>query len=113
MIKFATLDLDANLVILSACNSGGPGGKAEGEALTGLALSFFSAGARSLLVTHWSVESESAMQLTTNAFASYKKDTSMRRSEALRQSMLTVMKSPAFGHPAFWAPYALVGEGGR
>jgi CHAT domain-containing protein len=53
------------------------------------------------------------MQLTTNAFASYKKDTAMRRSEALRQSLLTVMKSPAFGHPAFWAPYALVGEGGR
>ena len=31
---------------------------------------------------------------------------------ALRQSMLAVIKSPAFGHPAFWAPYALVGEGG-
>jgi len=74
---------------------------------------FFFAGSRSLLVTHWSVESESAMQLTTNAFASYKKDTAMRRSEALRQSMLAVMKSPAFGHPAFWVPYALVGKGGR
>jgi CHAT domain-containing protein len=81
--------------------------------MSGLARGFFFAGSRSLLVTHWSVESESAMQLTTNAFASYKKDTAMRRSEALRQSMLAVMKSPAFGHPAFWAPYALVGEGGR
>jgi hypothetical protein len=52
------------------------------------------------------------MQFTTNAFASYKKDTAMRRSEALRQSMLAVMESSAFGHLAFWAPYALVGEGG-
>jgi len=107
-----SLKLNADWVVLSACNTAGADGKAE-EAMSGLARGFFFAGSRSLLVTHWSVESESAMQLTTNAFASYKKDTTMRRSEALRQSMLAVMKSPAFGHPAFWAPYALVGEGGR
>ncbi len=107
-----SLKLNADWVVLSACNTAGADGRAE-EAMSGLARGFFFAGSRSLLVTHWSVESESAMQLTTNAFASYKKDTTMRRSEALRQSMLTVMKSPAFGHPAFWAPYALVGEGGR
>jgi CHAT domain-containing protein len=107
-----SLKLNADWVVLSACNTAGADGRAE-EAMSGLARGFFFAGSRSLLVTHWSVESESAMQLTTNAFASYKKDTAMRRSEALRQSMLAVMKSPAFGHPAFWAPYALVGEGGR
>jgi CHAT domain-containing protein len=107
-----SLKLNADWVVLSACNTAGADGRAE-EAMSGLARGFFFAGSRSLLVTHWSVESESAMQLTTNAFASYKKDTAMRRSEALRQSMLVVMKSPAFGHPAFWAPYALVGEGGR
>jgi CHAT domain-containing protein len=107
-----SLKLNADWVVLSACNTAGADGRAE-EAMSGLARGFFFAGSRSLLVTHWSVESESAMQLTTNAFASYKKDTTMRRSEALRQSMLAVMKSPAFGHPAFWAPYALVGEGGR
>ena len=61
----------------------------------------------------WTSLKNQCNMLTTNAFASYKKDTAMRRSEALRQSMLAVMKSPAFGHPAFWAPYALVGEGGR
>jgi CHAT domain-containing protein/Tfp pilus assembly protein PilF len=107
-----SLKLNADWVVLSACNTAGADGRAE-EAMSGLARGFFFAGSRSLLVTHWSVESESAMQLTTNAFASYKKDAAMRRSEALRQSMLAVMKSPAFGHPAFWAPYALVGEGGR
>ena len=107
-----SLKLNADWVVLSACNTAGADGRAE-EAMSGLARGFFFAGSRSLLVTHWSVESESAMQLTTNAFASYKKETTMRRSEALRQSMLAVMKSPAFGHPAFWAPYALVGEGGR
>jgi CHAT domain-containing protein len=53
------------------------------------------------------------MQLTTNTFAAYKNNPDLRRSEALRQAMLQTMKLPQFEHPAFWAPYALVGEGGR
>jgi CHAT domain-containing protein len=107
-----SLKLNADWVVLSACNTAGADGKAE-EALSGLARGFFFAGSRSLLVTHWSVESESAMQLTTHTFAAYKKNPSMRRADALRQAMLEVMKSSNYGHPAYWAPYALVGEGGR
>jgi CHAT domain-containing protein len=107
-----SLKLNADWVVLSACNTAGADGKAE-EALSGLARGFFFAGSRSLLVTHWSVESESAMQLTTQTFAAYQKDPAIRRAEALRQGMLSTMKSPNYGHPAFWAPYALVGEGGR
>lgn len=107
-----SLKLNADWVVLSACNTAGADGKAE-EALSGLARGFFFAGSRSLLVTHWSVESESAMQLTTHTFAAYKKNPSMRRADALRQAMLETMKSPQYAHPAYWAPYALVGEGGR
>ena len=107
-----SLKLNADWVVLSACNTAGADGKAE-EALSGLARGFFFAGSRSLLVTHWSVESESAMQLTTHTFAAYKKNPTMRRADALRQAMMEVMKSPSYAHPAFWAPYALVGEGGR
>lgn len=106
------LRLNADWVVLSACNTAGADGKAE-EAMSGLARGFFYAGSRSLLVTHWSVESESAMALTTRTFAAYKKNPSMRRAEALRQAMLETMKTPNFAHPAYWAPYALVGEGGR
>ena len=106
------LKLNADWVVLSACNTAGADGKAE-EALSGLARGFFFAGSRSLLVTHWSVESESAMQLTTQTFAAYQKDPAIRRAEALRQAMLSTMKNPAYSHPAYWAPYALVGEGGR
>jgi CHAT domain-containing protein len=106
------LKLNADWVVLSACNTAGADGRAE-EAMSGLARGFFFAGSRSLLVTHWSVESESAMQLTTHTFAAYKRNPSVRRAEALRQAMLQTMKSPQFAHPAFWAPYALVGEGGR
>ena len=107
-----SLKLNADWVVLSACNTAGADGKAE-EALSGLARGFFFAGSRSLLVTHWSVESESAMQLTTQTFAAYQKDPGIRRAEALRQAMLSTMKTAAYGHPAYWAPYALVGEGGR
>lgn len=106
------LKLNADWVVLSACNTAGADGRAE-EALSGLARGFFYAGSRSLLVTHWSVESESAMLLTTHTFAAYKKDSELRRAEALRQAMLETMKLQAFSHPAYWAPYALVGEGGR
>jgi len=81
--------------------------------MSGLARGFFYAGSRSLLVTHWSVESESAMMLTTHTFAAYKKNPQMRRAQALRQAMLETMQVPRFSHPAYWAPYALVGEGGR
>ncbi len=106
------LKLNADWVVLSACNTAGADGRAE-EALSGLARGFFFAGSRSLLVTHWSVESESAMLLTTHTFDAYKKHPDMPRAEALRQAMLKTMQTPRFAHPAYWAPYALVGEGGR
>jgi CHAT domain-containing protein len=107
-----TLKLNADWVVLSACNTAGADGRVE-EAMSGLARGFFYAGSRSLLVTHWSVESESAMQLTTYTFDAYQNDSKMQRAEALRIAMLKVMKEKRFSHPAFWAPYALVGEGGR
>ena len=107
-----SLKLNADWVVLSACNTAGADGRA-GEALTGLARGFFFAGSRSLLVTHWAVESESAMMITTKTFTAYKKHTTIRRAEALRQAMLATMAQPRFAHPAYWAPYALVGEGGR
>lgn len=106
------LRLNADWVVLSACNTAGADGRAE-EALSGLARGFFYAGSRSLLVTHWAVESVSAMNLTTKTFAAYKQDTQIRRAEALRQAMLETMKTANFAHPTYWAPYALVGEGGR
>jgi CHAT domain-containing protein len=106
------LKLNADWVVLSACNTAGADGRAE-EALSGLARGFFYAGSRSLLVTHWSVESESAVLLTTGTFEAYKNHPQMRRADALRAAMLQTMKSPDYAHPAFWAPYALVGEGGR
>jgi CHAT domain-containing protein len=106
------LKLNADWVVLSACNTAAAEGRAE-EALSGLARGFFYAGSRSLLVTHWSVESESASLLTTGTFAHHMANPNARRAQSLREAMLAVMAQPQFAHPAFWAPYALVGEGGR
>jgi CHAT domain-containing protein/tetratricopeptide (TPR) repeat protein len=106
------LKLNADWVILSACNTAAADGKAD-EALSGLARGFFYAGSRSLLVTHWAVESASAKELTTNTMKNYMANPTQRKAESLRQAMLTVMAKPQFQHPAYWAPYALVGDGGR
>jgi CHAT domain-containing protein len=107
-----SLKLNADWVVLSACNTAGADGRVE-EAMSGLARGFFYAGSRSLLVTHWSVESESAMKLTTFTFDAYQSNPNIQRAEALRTAMLKVMQEKRFSHPAYWAPYALVGEGGR
>ena len=106
------LKLNADWVVLSACNTAAADGSA-GEALSGLARGFFYAGSRSLLVTHWAVESESAKELTTSTFAHYAANPRAPKAESLRQAMLKVMAMPQYGHPAYWAPYALVGDGGR
>lgn len=106
------LKLNADWVVLSACNTAAADGKAE-EALSGLARGFFYAGSRSLLVTHWAVESESAKLLTTATFAHYMANPQAAKAESLREAMLMVMTLPRYAHPAFWAPYALVGDGGR
>jgi CHAT domain-containing protein len=106
------LRMNADWVILSACNTAGADGKNE-EALSGLARGFFYAGAKSLLVTHWSVESESAMMLTTETFKVYGAESQVTRAQSLQRGMLKVMQDARYGHPAYWAPYALVGEGGR
>jgi CHAT domain-containing protein/tetratricopeptide (TPR) repeat protein len=106
------LKLNADWVILSACNTAAADGQAD-EALSGLARGFFYAGSKSMLVTHWSVDSESAKLLTTSTLSHYMADANQRKAESLRQAMLSVMTNPQYRHPAFWAPYALVGDGGR
>lgn len=107
-----TLKLNADWVVLSACNTAAADGRAE-EALSGLARGFFYAGSRSLLVTHWSVDSESAKRLTTATFEHYATHPTSPKAESLRQAMLKLMTAPGYRHPAYWAPYSLVGDGGR
>ena len=109
----AQLKLNADWVVLSACNTIA-GDKPGAEALSGLARSFFYAGARALLVSHWAVDSAAATRLTTSTFDRLKADPNLGRAEALRQAMLAYLNdasSPRNAYPAFWGPFALIGEG--
>lgn len=109
----ALLKLNADWVLLSACNTAAPDGKPGAEGLSGLAKGFFYAGARSLLVSNWYVASKAATQLTTGMFERYGSNPGMGKAEALRQAMHKLRQNPDFAHPLFWAPFSVVGEGGR
>jgi CHAT domain-containing protein len=122
MEEILGLKLDADWVILSACNTGAAAG-AGAEAASGLGRAFFYAGTRALLVTNWSVHSQSARQLVTDLFKRQADDPNLGRSEALRQAMMALMDGPgylngegktefAYAHPLFWAPYTIIGDGG-
>jgi CHAT domain-containing protein len=111
--EVAQLKLNADWVVLSACNTAAAD-KPGAEALSGLARAFFYAGARALLVSHWSVDSEAATRLTTSTFALMKADPKLGRAAALRAAMLTYMNdrsSPLNAYPAFWGPFSIIGEG--
>ena len=111
--EIAGLKLDADWVILSACNTAA-GGAQGAEALSGLARAFIYAQARALLVSHWEVNSVATVKLITGAMSGLAASKSIGRAEAMRQSMLTLIDrgEPREAHPAFWAPFVVVGEGG-
>jgi CHAT domain-containing protein/Tfp pilus assembly protein PilF len=107
------LKLNADWVVLSACNTAA-GDTPGAEALSGLARAFFYAGARALLVSHWSVASDAATRLTTSTFDIMKSSPSIGRAEALRRAMRDYMNdksNPSGAYPAYWAPFFVVGEG--
>jgi CHAT domain-containing protein/tetratricopeptide (TPR) repeat protein len=110
--EVAALKLDADWVILSACNTAAGGAKGA-NALSGLARAFFYAGARALLVSHWAVDSAATVKLITGAVAATTRDQTLGRAEALRGAMLAMIdKGEARqAHPAYWAPFVVVGEG--
>ena len=110
--EVAQLKLDADWVVLSACNTAAPDGGLGGQSLSGLARAFFYAGARSLLVSHWAVASQPTVILTTTLFEAYTRDGALGRAAALRAAQAKLQGDPATSHPAFWAPFVLVGDGG-
>jgi CHAT domain-containing protein len=111
--EITQLKLDADWVVLSACNTASSSSDKPGaEALSGLARAFFYAGARAMLVSHWAVNSDATVKLITKAFDEIKADPRVGRAEALRRSMLTlVVGGGSNAHPANWAPFVVVGEG--
>ncbi len=111
--EIAELKLDADLVVLSACDTAA-GDQVGADGLSGLARSFFHAGARSMLVSHWAVDSLDTKALMQSVFAELGRDPNLRRSEALRRAMLARVtgatgKDVWNAYPGRWAPFDLVG----
>ena len=123
MEEILALRLDADWVVLSACNTGAAEGRGA-EAVSGLGRAFFYAGTRSVLVSYWPVESSSAKALTTGTFRIQAEQPALDRAAALQRAMLELIDGPGFvdpasgkavfsyAHPIFWAPFSVIGDGG-
>lgn len=107
--EVAGLKLNADWVVLSACNTAA-GDKPGAEALSGLAKAFFYAGARALLVSHWPVQDTAGAVLVARTFKELADNPGIGRAEALHRSQIKLMKTSP--HPAIWAPFMVVGDGG-
>jgi CHAT domain-containing protein len=124
MNEILKLKLNADWVVLSACNSGAAMGQGA-EAVSGLGKAFFYAGTRALLVSMWPVETSSAKKLVAGIFRAAEVDKTLSRAQAMKISMLNLidrdaMKDEATGrvvagyaHPFFWAPFVMVGDPGK
>jgi CHAT domain-containing protein len=109
--EVANLNLAADWVILSACNTASGDGTPGAEGLSGLASAFLYAGARGLLVSHWPVGDVAAERLTQEAVARLIADPAGGQAAALSGAMAALRADPAFAHPASWAPFVVVGDG--
>jgi CHAT domain-containing protein len=119
MDKVITLKLDADWVVLSACNTAAGEG-AGSEAVSGLGRAFFFAGAKALLVSNWPVDSVASRTMMTDLFKNQQKAQGTSKAELLRQAMLNQIDQGgmkegnsmkyAYAHPLFWAPFVVVGD---
>ncbi|MDI9349651.1 MAG: CHAT domain-containing protein [Candidatus Symbiobacter sp.] len=111
------LKLNADLVVLSACNTSSQGGSSSGESLSGLAQAFFVAGARGLVVSHWLAADQSTEELM-GMFYSNVNGKNMDTSAAMRDAQLKIIQRSTgkdmpvlFSHPLFWSVFAVIGDG--
>ncbi len=115
--EIARLRLDADLVTLSGCETGR--GRLRGADLVSLACAFLGAGARSLLVSLWRVDDASTARLMHSFYRALQGG--VGRAAALRGAQLELLslgrecpvEYGVYRHPAYWAPFMLVGAWGR
>lgn len=108
--EIATLSLDADWVILSACETAA-GASSGAPGYSGLARAFAAAGARSLMLSHWRVRDDAAAMLSVETVRGAA--AGLPRAEALRRAQLGLMARADIAdaaHPAIWAPFVIVGN---
>ena len=108
--EVAQLKLNADWVLLSACNTAAPDGTPGAEGLSGLAKAFFYAGTRSLLVSNWQVSSSATQKLMSDTMKRYVDAPEKGKPEALQAAMLSMISSKDYQHPFFWAAFVVVGD---
>ncbi len=99
------LKLNAELVVLSACNTGR--GRITGDGVVGLSRSLISAGVPSVIVSLWAVPDAPTAELMTEFYSNFQEG-KLDKAQALRQAMLTTMKKHP--NPQKWAAFTLIGE---
>lgn len=104
----ATLDLCADLVVLSACRSA-LGTEELGEGLTGLTHAFFLAGARRLVASYWDVNDKATADLMVRFYKAHI-ELQMSPAAALRQAQLEMMRETQWVAPSYWGAFALQGD---
>ena len=118
--EISALKIEADWVILSACNTAGGDGSAGAPGLSGLSRAFFFAGATNLLVSHWPVRDDVASRLTVRAIEISRATRGLSRAEALQRAAKEIRNDAShdtahdsWAHPSAWAPFSLVGDGAK
>ena len=118
--EIAGLRLNAEWVILSACNTAAGDGSAGAPGLSGLAQAFFFAGARTLLASHWPVRDDVAARITVRTIEIQRDAPALSRAEAFQRAMQEIRNdashdtlTDSWAHPNAWAPFTLIGDGAQ
>jgi CHAT domain-containing protein/Flp pilus assembly protein TadD len=106
--EISDLELSAQLVVLSACESG-LGKALEGEGLLGLTRAFFRAGARRVLVSHWQVRDSSTAELMSR-FYQQLLEHRLPPAAALRAAQISMLQDPRWNSPSHWAAFTVQGD---
>ena len=111
--EVSSLRLNAELVVLSACNTAGSDGRPGAEGLSGLANAFFYAGAQNLVVTHWAIPSNPAVDISVGMIQAHQSEQQTDWAKALQTSILRMMDRDgpvAYTHPGAWGAHMVVGS---
>lgn len=103
------LNLNANLAVLSACQTG-LGKISKGEGVIGLSRALIYAGAKNIIVSFWSVADESTAELMTNFYQTLMKENHEDFKKSLQQAKLKLISEGNYAAPFYWAPFILIGN---
>jgi CHAT domain-containing protein len=113
--EIAKMDLKSDMVVLSACQTA-RGRVSAGEGVVGMSWAWFVAGCPTTVVSQWEVDASSTRQLMVEFHRGLAKRfpggaTGISKAEALRLAALSLLKSPKYRHPFYWAAFVIVGDG--